>query len=152
MKFDNLSKCSRCDSDACYIQEINSDITLKFCYGCGFQSNSIMTKDSEFYKEQISILPEIYKDLIYEDDKGGIWIPSTINVEEKGIVFAMGNDKTQWDWAAAKVKEVSEEEKEKFKNANFRADMTTLKKFKERDFMDALSYIGVLPELSLIHI
>tara|TARA_A100001015_G_C14432330_1_gene497195 strand:- start:57 stop:497 length:441 start_codon:yes stop_codon:yes gene_type:complete len=146
MKFDNLSKCSRCDSDACYIQEINSDITLKFCYGCGFQSNSIMTKDSEFYKEQISILPEIYKDLIYEDDKGGIWIPSTINVEEKGIVFAMGNDKTQWDWAAAKVKEVSEEEKEKFKNANFRADMTTLKKFKERDFMDALSYIGVLPE------
>ena len=105
-----------------------------------------MTKDSEFYKEQISILPEIYKDLIYEDDKGGIWIPSTINVEEKGIVFAMGNDKTQWDWAAAKVKEVSEEEKEKFKNANFRADMTTLKKFKERDFMDALSYIGVLPE------
>jgi hypothetical protein len=146
MKFDNLSKCSRCGSDACYIQEINSDITLKFCYGCGFQSNSIMTKDSEFYKEQISILPEIYKDLIYEDDKGGIWIPSTINVEEKGIVFAMGNDKTQWDWAAAKVKEVSEEEKEKFKNANFRADMTTLKKFKERDFMDALSYIGVLPE------
>ena len=124
MKFDNLSKCSRCGSDACYIQEINSDITLKFCYGCGFQSNSIMTKDSEFYKEQISILPEIYKDLIYEDDKGGIWIPSTINVEEKGIVFAMGNDKTQWDWAAAKVKEVSEEEKEKFKNANFRADMT----------------------------
>ena len=37
-------------------------------------------------------------------------------------------------------------EKEKFNNAKFRADMSTIKHFSERDYMDALSYIGILPE------
>ena len=45
------------------------------------------------------------------------------------------------------------QEKEKYPNPKqpgkyykFRMDMKTMKVFKERDFMDALSYIGVLPE------
>ena len=40
---------------------------------------------------------------------------------------------------------LNEEEKDKFKDEKFRADMTTLKHFEERDFMDALSYIEVIP-------
>ena len=57
-----------------------------------------------------------------------------------------------WEWAAVKAVEVKEEEKEKYPIPNkkgkyyeYRMDMTTMKQFKERDFMDALSYIGVLP-------
>ena len=47
---------------------------------------------------------------------------------------------------------ISEEEKLKYPIPNkegeyykHRMDMTTIKHFKERDFMEALSYIGVLP-------
>ena len=62
------------------------------------------------------------------------------------MVFADGSDVESWRWAAVKVKPVEEEEKEKFNNAKFRADMSTIKHFSERDYMDALSYIGILPE------
>jgi len=54
------------------------------------------------------------------------------------MVFANGNGRYDWGWSA--VKAIPDEEKE------FKMDMTTLSNYKERDFMDALSYIGVLPE------
>ena len=54
-------------------------------------------------------------------------------------------------WAAVKAVPVLEEEKEKYKNKkgeyySHRMDMTTMKGFEMKEFMDALSYIGVLPE------
>ena len=64
---DNLIVCTRCGSDACYVDEVNIDIKTQFCYGCGFQTNSLMKEGQEFYEEQISILPELYKDLIYKE-------------------------------------------------------------------------------------
>ena len=69
MNFDELKECTRCGSDACYKQEVSKDISLELCYGCGFQHNSIMVKDSDFYKEQMEILPEIYKVLMDEDEE-----------------------------------------------------------------------------------
>jgi hypothetical protein len=43
MAYDNLIECTRCGSDACYIQEVTKDIKIELCYGCGFQSNSLPT-------------------------------------------------------------------------------------------------------------
>ena len=147
MNYDELKECSRCGSDACYSQEINKDITIELCYGCGFQSNSIMTKGSQFLNEQMELLPELYKELIdEEEDTGKIWIPSTINVKEKGMVFASGTGRYSWQWGAAKSIPVLEEDKEKYNNEDFRADFSSIKYFDERNFMDALSYIGVIPE------
>ena len=59
---DNLIKCAKCGSDACYVEEVNQDIKTYFCYGCGFQTNSLIKKDSQFFEEQSKILPELYKD------------------------------------------------------------------------------------------
>ena len=53
-----------------------------------FISNSLMVKDSDFIKEQSEILPELYKDLFYEDKDGGIWMPSTVNLPNLGMIFA----------------------------------------------------------------
>ena len=106
-----------------------------------------MLEGSEFYEEQISILPEIYKDLAWTDPKTKlIWLPNTVNVKENGMVFASGTDIENWKWAAVKSIEIPKEEQEKYKGEKHRADMTTIKYFKERDFMDALSYIKLLPE------
>ena len=106
-----------------------------------------MLEGSEFYEEQVSILPEIYKDLAWIDPKTKlVWLPNTVNVKENGMVFASGTDIENWNWGAVKAIEIPKEEQEKYKGEKYRADMTTIKYFKERDFMDALSYIGLLPE------
>ena len=69
------------------------------------------------------------------------------------MVFANGSTSKNWKWAAVKSIEVLEEEKEKYpipgKKGKFyenRMDMTTMKMFEEHDYMEALSYIGVLPK------
>lgn len=150
---DNLITCKRCGSDACYVDEVNMNIKTYFCYGCGFQTNSLMKEGEEFFIQQKETLPELYKDLMFTDDTEIIWIPSAINVPSKGMVFANGSNTENWGWGAVKAVPVTEEEKEKYpipgkqgKYYDWRMDMTTLKTFPERDFMDTLSYIGVLPE------
>ena len=118
--------------------------------GCGFQANTIMTRDSEFLKEQMEILPELYKELMVEDENGTIWMPSMVNIPSQGMVFADGTNKNNWQWAAVKSTPMPEEEKAKFKakgkDYEWKMDMETLRHYPERDYMEALSYIGVLPE------
>jgi len=147
---DNLTTCNRCGSDACYVQEVNQDVKLHFCYGCGFQANTAMKRDSEFLQQQMEVLPELYKELLGEDENGTIWMPSVVNLPDKGMVFADGPNGQQWQWAAVKAILMSEEEKTKFKEKgkeyDYKMDMTTLKHFPEHEFIEALTYIGVLPE------
>lgn len=145
MKFDNLIECTRCGSDACYTQEVTKDITIEMCYGCGFQSNSLMKRDTDFFINQMELLPDLYKVLLDEEEDGKIWMPSTVNIPDKGMIFANGKGRDNWKWGAVKAIPVSEEEKEKFKGVDFRTDITTAEYFEERDYMEALSYIDILP-------
>ena len=147
---DNLKICDRGGSDACYVQEINQDIKNYQCMGCGFQTNSIMKKGSDFFEEQMEILPNLYKELMGEDDEGKVWMPTTINIPQKGMVFANGSSIDSWKWAAVKAVPVKDEDKEKYpipgKEGEFyewRMDMTTLSEYGEKDFIDAMDYIGV---------
>jgi len=150
---DNLISCARCGSDACYVDEVNQDIKTQFCYGCGFQTNSLMKVGEEFYEQQVAMLPELYKDLLLEDHENQIWMPSSINIPTQGMVFANGPSSSDMVWAAVKAVTVTDEEKSKYpipgkkgQYYEWRMDMTTLQMFHERDFMEALSYIGVIPE------
>ena len=150
MSNDKLTICPRCGSDACYEQELGADYKIHQCYGCGFTTNTLMTEDSEFLDEQLEVLPELYKDLIYIDEGGYNWMPSAVNNPEQGMIYADGKTSEDWKWSAVKAMKISEEEKEKYPIPNkegeyyeYRMDMTTLKQFDERDFIEALDYIGV---------
>ena len=145
---DKLVICKRCGSDACYSQEVNESITNYQCMGCGFISNSLMTPGSEFMLEQEEILPELYKDLLHEDETGHIWMPSTVNLPTLGMVFANGTNTENWAWSAVKARTVTEEEKEAYKKTDgtyyeYKMDMETLRSYPEREYMEALEYIGV---------
>ena len=106
-----------------------------------------MRHGSEFLTEQLPLLPDLYKSLIDEEEETGkMWVPSYINIPEKGMIFADGTSRDNWKWAGVKAVPVSKEEKKKYKNAKYRADMSTIKHFEERDFIGALVYISVLPE------
>lgn len=133
-KFDDLVTCKRCGSDACYKQEVSEEITNYQCMGCGFQTNTLMTEDNKFYQEQIEVLPELYKDILHKDEDGIIWMPSTTNIPDKGLVFVTGTSSEDWQWAGVKIAIVDDKPK---------MDMKTMQKFSERDYMEALDYIGV---------
>lgn len=143
---DNLIICTHCSSDACYVDEVNKDIKTYFCYGCGFQSNSLMKEGEEFYNQQVELLPELHKDLLSTDDNGMVWMPSTVNVADKGMVFANGTSSLDWKWAAVKAVLLTEEDNKVKDDQTHKMDMTTKTEFDRDNFMDALSFIGLLPE------
>ena len=151
---DELIVCLKCGSDACYKQEVNEKITNYVCYGCGFISNTLMKDGEEYWEQQFMALPELYKDLIYNDKNDQYWIPNTVNQPELGMVFVNGSNIENWSWAAVKAIEVKENEKLNYpipgkpgEYYKHKMDMENLKSFdKERGFIDALSYIGILPE------
>jgi hypothetical protein len=143
---DKLTICDRCGSDACYIQEVTPEITNHFCYGCGFQSNTLMTEGSEFMNQQAETLPELYKDLLFKDETGKIWMPSGVADAEKGMIFAYGTTASDWRWAAVKAIKRTKEDKKKNPNlkTEYKMDMANQVYFTEKDFMEALDYIGLL--------
>jgi len=147
MNVDTIIDCPKSGGDLCYKTEINKDITNFLSLSCGFWTNTLMKDGSDFYTQQIEVLPELYKDLAWEDPKTKlIWIPNTINIQEKGMVFANGENVDEWNWSAVKAIPLEKGEEAKNEGQTHKMDMSTIKNFKERDYIDALSYIGVLPE------
>jgi hypothetical protein len=150
---DNLEICPHCGSDACYVVENSPTIKTYSCFGCGFTTNSLMKEGEEFYEQQLEILPELYKDIIYTDENGLKWMPTTISLPTQGMVFYNGTTKENAKWAAVLAVEVKEEEKTKYpikgkpeEYHTHRMDMANMKEFEMREFMDALTFIGVLPK------
>ena len=107
---DNLITCPHCNSDACYVTENSPTIKTYSCFGCGFTTNSLMKEGEEFYNQQIEVLPDLYKDSIFEDKDGLKWMPTTINLPQNGMVFYNGTNKENAKWAGVKAVKVEETE------------------------------------------
>lgn len=135
-------------SNACYEQVIgdgndNSTITTWLCFGSGFSSSTLMTEGSKTVADLLETAPELHKDLIHIDDKKRVWAPATITIPEKGMVFVDGTSKEDWKWAGVKAIEIPKEELEKYpEGQTHKMDMKNVKQFSQRDFMDALEFIG----------
>lgn len=149
---DKIIMCPKSGGDLCYETQVTPEITNWMSLSCGYWTNSLMKQDSEFYTEQMSSLPELYRDLAWKDESTGlIWLPQTINEPQKGMIFANGTNAKEWKWSAVKAVPVTEEEKEKYpipkqpgKFYEYRMDMSTIQHFDEREFIDALEYIGLI--------
>ena len=145
MSNDSLTQCNRCGGDACYTQKVTPELSTYWCYGCGFLSNDLMKEGEEYYNQQISTLPDLYLDLLYKDTEGKYWMPSTVNISEQGMVFAQGTSALEWRWTAVKAIERTEEDKKKNpKNTSaWKMDMANQKFYNEKDYLEALDFIGV---------
>ena len=154
MQHEEIINCPKSGGDLCYKVQVAPEIYNYMSLSCGFWTNSFMTEDHEFYMQQMETLPELYKDLAWKDPETGlIWLPNTINNQEQGMVFANGTDASNWRWAAVRAIEIPKKDQKKYpipgkpgEFMKYRMDMKNMKTFEERDYMDALSYIGVLPE------
>lgn len=140
---DKLTICNHCGSDACY-EHKQQGIIIWSCMGCGFTTNELMIEGGELVLETEEVMPELYKDIKFIDDKKQVWYPTVINIQDKGTVFANGTNKENWGWAGIKVIETTEEEKIKFKGAEYKSDPKTLKTFNKTSFDEACHYIGLI--------
>ena len=131
-------------SNACYEQNFEQ-ITTWLCFGSGYTTSTLMTEGSKTVRDLEETSPELYKDLMHIDDQKRVWVPATITLPAKGMVFVDGTDKRNWKWSAVKAVEITEEER---KTKNFpkdqthKMDMKGAKLFEQKDFMDALELIG----------
>ena len=123
---EQLTICPRCGGNACH-EASNERFTVWSCFGCGFTANT--TTVEENLENIENVIPQLYKDLKFKDDKGYYWYPSTVILDDKAMVFADGRSKEEWQWAGVQSKDG-------------KADMTTVKYFEEKEFMEALDYIG----------
>ncbi len=123
---EQLIDCPRCNSNACS-EVSNEKLTMWTCFGCGFTSNTTLVEANIATTEEV--LPELYKALRYIDIKGYYWYPLAVILEDKAMLFAEGKSVEDWKWSAVQSKDN-------------KPDMSTKKEFVEREFMEALDYIG----------
>lgn len=146
MQHDEIIKCPKSGGDICYKIQNTPEITTYMSLSCGFWTNSLMKEGEEFYEQQTETLPELYKDLAWKDPETGLtWIPQTVNVEGKGMVFPYGSNRSSWKWASVKSRPTTEEEQANSTlKTSFKTDMNTMKLFEEKEYVAALDYIGAL--------
>ena len=61
------------------------------------------------------------------------------------MVFVDGTDRSNWKWAAVQAIEITEEDRKVKQypvDQTHRMDMQNAKSFGQKDFMDAMEYIG----------
>lgn len=140
---DKLIECNRCGGNACYEQKINEQVTTWLCWGCGFTTSTLMTENSEVITQALETSPELYKDLMYKDKGGLTWLPATLTIPEKGMVFIDGTDKRDWKWAGVKAIPLQEGDKKVSQDQTHKMDMKNVKHFEQKDFMEAADHIGM---------
>ena len=132
----------------------STGITSFLDYETGFTSNSKLKIDSDYVKQAEKNQPKLVTDLAVVDNlRDIIWYPSVINIPGKGMIFPIG-EKENWQWEVMKVREVTEEEKEKYplpdKEGEYFKTILDVKgklNFSTDKFMDALKEIGGVVEL-----
>ena len=132
-------------SNACYEQSFEhegQEIKTWLCFGSGFTTSTLMSKGSEVVNNALATAPELYKDLMYEDKNNRVWLPATITLPAKGMVFADGTSKDNWKWAAVKAIPIQEGDNKVAEDQTHKMDMKNVKHFEQKDFMDALETIG----------
>lgn len=135
-------------SNACYestFEQDGKEITTWLCFGSGFTTSTLMTKGSDVVAAALETSPELYKDLMHEAKDGKVWIPATITLPGKGMVFIDGSSKKDWKWAAVKSIDLTNEEIDSGrypKGQSQKMDMANATKFSQKGFMDALEVIG----------
>ena len=133
-------------SNACYEQSFQhegKEVRTWLCFGSGFTTSTLMTKESKLVQDTIETSPELYKDLMHIDENGKVWFPATITLPAKGMVFIDGTDKKNWKWAGVKAIPLQENDVKASPDQTHKMDMKNVKHFEQNDFMEAADYIGL---------
>ncbi len=143
------------NTDYCFESlDDRNGVTSYLDYKTGYTSNSTLKLESDTVKRAEANQPKLVTELSVTDHlRNIVWYPSVINIPGKGMVFPMGT-KDDWTWEVMKVRDVTEEEKEKYPLPNkegefFKTilDVNGKKNYEKDNFMEALKEIGGVVEL-----
>ena len=147
---DEFVICKRCGSDACYKVEHEKSMHWQ-CMDCGFYTNTTMLKNSDVVDHIKSTSPELYKDLLFEDEDGLIWAPKVVKVPEVGTIFIDGTSIMNWAWCFMPAEKIPEEERWEFPDKNkpgefeiYRTNDKKKRSYGQQDFIMAMEEAGLL--------
>tara|TARA_R110001583_G_scaffold65687_1_gene189652 strand:- start:16 stop:498 length:483 start_codon:yes stop_codon:yes gene_type:complete len=142
--------------DYCFQSEDpGTGVTSYLDYGTGFTSNSYLEIDSEYVEQAEANQPKLVTELkVLDELRNLVWYPSVINIPLKGMIFPMATEDGNWVWEVMKVRDVTEDEKEKYpipdKEGEFFKTILDVKgktNYPKDKFMDALKQIGGVVDL-----
>ena len=135
--------CPICKSKNCF-ESIDKDVTSYLCLSCGYTSNSLLKQDSDSMDEIMKTTPQLVKDLqIYDFTRELYWIPTVINMGDRGIIYPEGTTDS-WKWKYAKVVDVPEDERDQYEGHDKRLDLENPQKFGQFEFTNACMAMGII--------
>ena len=143
-------KCPVCKSKAqCFDEYVVEDNFHSYlCFKCGYTSNSKFTYGSDELLSSLEASPQLIIELQVADwERDIVWIPSVLNMGEKGIIFPEGKTVDDYIWKYAKVVDIPEEERHKYDNYDKRLDVENAKTFGYYNFLDACKEMGLTKDL-----
>lgn len=102
-----------------------------------------MKAGSEAVKQVYQNSPDLYKELLHEDEQGYVWCASTITVPEVGMVFLDGSNSRDWKWKYVPAVLITDAERSKFpKGQTHRMDLSNAKTYEQNEFGQAMADLG----------
>ena len=142
-------KCPVCKSKAqCFDEYVVEDNFHSYlCFKCGYTSNSKFTYGSDELLSSLEASPQLIIELQVADwERDIVWIPSVLNMGEKGIIFPEGTYE-DWSWKYAKVVDIPEEDREKYNGEEKRLDVESANIYGQHEFLKACKDMGIVKDL-----
>ena len=142
-------KCPVCKSKAqCFDEYVVEDNFHSYlCFKCGYTSNSKFKYASDELLSSLEASPQLIIELQIADwERDIVWIPSVLNMGEKGIIFPEGTYE-DWSWKYAKVVDISEEDREKYNGEEKRLDVESANIYGQHEFLKACKDMGIVKDL-----
>ena len=141
--------CPVCKSKNCF-ETTENDVTSYLCLRCGYTSNSLLKQNSKSLEEVMETTPQLAKDLqIYDYTRELYWIPTVINMGDRGIIYPEGTA-NNWKWKYAKVVDVPKESQKKYpipgKDDEYyktMLDVENAEEFENTEFLQACKAMGI---------
>ena len=141
--------CPVCKSKNCF-ESIDNNITSYLCLRCGYTSNSLLKESSESLEKILETTPQLAKDLqIFDSTRELYWIPTVINMGERGIIYPEGTT-DNWKWKYAKVVDVPKESQKDYpipgKDDEYyktMLDVENAEEFENTEFLEACKAMGI---------
>ena len=145
--------CPNCGSMRCFesYTEPKSEESY-LCIQCGYMSHSKYLENSDILSKQLEQSADIIgKVKLFDEERNIVWLPSVLNMGERGIIYPEGTDKTDWHWKYAKTKKLSEDEQKDYpvpdKEGQFYSSILDVKNantYDKLDFMSACEDMGIV--------
>lgn len=135
--------CPKCNKDECIV-ETDADVTIYFCFGCGYRTRSDFNTKNFSFQSTITLMSIEQKKMAWKDSKSGLyWFPINFDIPTVGILYPQG-DVSNIEWVYMPMMELTDKEMRKNPGKKERPDEIRKKIFTETNIKEALKLLKVI--------